>query len=101
MDRNGFAMAKILRRNNFKVLGFLDNNINLKGSGKFNIRFVPMKGALYKIKTNNNYYIIVCNQRSEQVTDIITQLKKAGISKKRILIKNFTLNLNEKIKLIS
>lgn len=97
MDKYSYAVAKILLKHNFKIKGFLDNNHGRKNHSKFNIKFIQIKHAIKKIK-NDKDYVIICNQRREHIISIATQLINQGISKKKILIKTFTLNLEEKIK---
>jgi glycosyltransferase involved in cell wall biosynthesis len=98
MDKNSFALAKILMRYNYKIIGFLDNKSSLKNNKKFKFKFIPLKHGVRKIKENNKNYIIICNQRDEHISEILKQLVNSGIPKKRIFIKTYTLNLKEKIK---
>ncbi len=96
MDKNSFALAKILLKHSYRIKGFLDNKSSLKNNKKF--KFIPVKRGVKKIKENNQNYIIICNQRDEHIFEILKQLVNSGISKKRIFIKTYTLNLEEKIK---
>ena len=96
MDKNSFALAKILMKHKYSIKGFLDNKSGLKNSKKF--KFVPLKQGVKKIKENIKNYIIICNQRNEHVLEILKQLVNSGVPKKRIFIKTYTLNLKEKIK---
>ena len=97
MDKYGFAVAKILLSYNFKIKGFLDNNYNCKNKSKFSIKFIPAKYGIKEIKSDKSY-IIICNQRKEHIISISSQLVNGGISKEKILIKTFALNLDEKVK---
>jgi len=96
-DKYSYAVAKILLKHNFKIKGFLDNNHGMKNHSKFNIKFIPIKYAIKKIKKDKDY-VIICNQRKEHIISIANQLINKGISKDKILIKTFTMNLEEKIK---
>ena len=98
MDKNSFALAKILMKHKYNIKGFLDNKSNLKNSKKFKFKFVPLKQGIKKIKENIKNYIIICNQRNEHIFEILKQLVNSGVPKKRIFIKTYTLNLKEKIK---
>ena len=98
MDKNSFALAKILMKHKYNIKGFLDNKSNLKNSKKFKFKFVPLKQGVKKIKENIKNYIIICNQRNEHIFEILKQLVNSGVPKKRIFIKTYTLNLKEKIK---
>ena len=98
MDKNSFALAKILMKHNYRIKGFLDNKSSLKNSKKFKFKFIPVKRGVKKIKENIQNYIIICNQRDEHIFEILKQLVNSGIPKKRIFIKTYTLNLKEKIK---
>ena len=98
MDKNSFALAKILMKHNYRIKGFLDNKSSLKNSKKFKFKFIPVKHGVKKIKENIQNYIIICNQRDEHIFKILRQLVNSGIPKKRIFIKTYTLNLKEKIK---
>ena len=98
MDKNSFALAKILMKHNYRIKGFLDNKSSLKYSKKFKFKFIPVKHGIKKIKENIKNYIIICNQRDENIFKILRQLVNSGVPKKRIFIKTYTLNLKEKIK---
>jgi glycosyltransferase involved in cell wall biosynthesis len=98
MDKNSFALAKILMKHKYNIKGFLDNKSNLKNSKKFKFKFVPLKQGIKKIKKNIKNYIIICNQRNEHIFEILKQLVNSGVPKNRIFIKTYTLNLKEKIK---
>ena len=98
MDKNSFALAKILMKHKYNIKGFLDNKSNLKKGKKFKFKFVPVKQGIKKIKENIKNYIIICNQRNEHIFEILKQLVNSGVPKKRIFIKTYTLNLKEKIK---
>jgi len=98
MDKNSFALAKILMKHKYNIKGFLDNKSNLKNSKKFKFKFVPLKQGIKKIKKNIKNYIIICNQRNEHIFEILKQLVNFGVPRKRIFIKTYTLNLKEKIK---
>ena len=98
MDKNSFALAKILIKHIYKIKGFLDNKSSLKYSKKFKFKFIPVKHGIKKIKENIINYIIICNQRDENIFKILRQLVNSGVPKKRIFIKTYTLNLKEKIK---
>ena len=98
MDKNSFALAKILKKYRYKIKGFLDNKSSLKNSKKFKFKFIPVKRGIKNIKENIQNYIVICNQRNENIFEILKQLVNAGVPKKRIFIKTYTLNLKEKIK---
>ena len=98
MDKNSFALAKILMKHNYRIKGFLDNKSSLKNSKKFKFKFIPVKLGVKKIKEDIQNYIIICNQRDENRFKILKQLVNSGVPKKRIFIKTYTLNLKEKIK---
>lgn len=98
MDKNSFALAKILMKHKYSIKGFLDNKNSLKNNKKFKFKFVPLKQGIKKIKENIKNYIIICNQRNEHIFEILKQLVNSGVPKKRIFIKTYTLNLKEKIK---
>ena len=97
MDKNSFALGKILLQNNFIVKGFLDNNKNLKKQYKLSIKYIQMVNGIKEAK-NNQSYIIICNQRKEHIISIAMQLINEGIPKENILVKNFSCDIGEKIK---
>ena len=98
LDRNSYALSKILLKHKFKIKGFLDNNIELKDRDKTNMNFLPAREWLKRIKNDDKNYLIICNQRKEHVLQILSQVIKSGFSKNRIFIKSFNLNLKEKLK---
>ena len=98
MDKNSFALAKILMKHKYSIKGFLDNKISLQKSKKLKFKFIPVKQGVKIIKKNIKNYIIICNQRNEHIYQILKQLVNSGVPKKRIFIKTYTLNLKEKIR---
>ena len=98
LDRNSYALSKILLKHKFKIKGFLDNNINLKDRDKTNMKFLPASENLKKIKNDDKNYLIICNQRKEHILQILSQIGESGFPKNRIFIKSFTLNLKESLK---
>ena len=85
MDKYGFAISKVLRNNQFKVKGFLDNNNFYFCKKKFGIKHYALKN----IDFNNN--IIICNQRKTHQKQIFEQLVKFGIKTNRIFIHRFSI----------
>ena len=98
LDRNSYALSKILLKHKFKIKGFLDNNIKLQDRDKTNMNFLPARESLKRIKSDDKNYLIICNQRKEHILQILSQVVKSGFSKNRIFIKSFNLNLKEKLK---
>ena len=98
LDRNSYALSKILLKHKFKIKGFLDNNIKLQDRDKTNMNFLPAREGLKRIKSDDKNYLIICNQRKEHILQILSQVVKSGFSKNRIFIKSFNLNLKEKLK---
>ena len=98
LDRNSYALSKILLKHKFKIKGFLDNNIKLKDRDKSNMNFLPACEGLKRIRSDDKNYLIICNQRKEHILQILFQVVKSGFSKNRIFIKSFNLNLKEKLK---
>jgi glycosyltransferase involved in cell wall biosynthesis len=91
MDKYGYAVSKILSKNNYKVKGFMDNNLNYLNQKKFNINYY---------KPNNidkNCNVIICNQRKEHQKEILKQLINYGINSNKIQIKDFDLDLKKKL----
>lgn len=101
MDKNSFALAKILSKHKYKIEGFLDNKNSLRSCNKFKFKFMPVKSGIKKIKENIHSCIVICNQRNQHVSEIVNQLTKAGVSKKKIFIKTYTLDLKEKMRQVN
>ncbi len=85
MDKYGFAISKVLRNNQFKVKGFLDNNNFYFGKKKFGIKHYALKN----IDFNNN--IIICNQRKTHQKQIFEQLVRFGFKTDRIFKYRFSI----------
>ena len=62
---------------------------------------MAVKSGIKKIKENIHNCIVICNQRNEHIFEIVNQLTRAGVSKKKIFIKTYTLNLKEKMKRVT
>lgn len=101
MDKNSFALARILLKHKYKIKGFLDNKNSLRSCNKYKFKFMPVKLGIKKIKKNISNCIVICNQRNQHVLKIVNQLARAGVDREKIFTKTYTLNLKEKIKQVN
>ena len=94
LDKSSFATYKILRKNKFKIKGFVDSFLksekNIFGIKVFNI-------SKNNFRSFKNGIILISNQTDYNITQIINHLVESGLSKNNILIKKYTKNLKQGI----
>jgi glycosyltransferase involved in cell wall biosynthesis len=94
LDKSSFATYKILKKNNFKIKGFMDTFLKTKKK-IFNTRVFSISKKNFQ--TFHNSIILISNQTNYNITQIINHLVNSGLKKKNILIKKYTKNLKGEI----
>tara|TARA_B100001123_G_scaffold440586_1_gene579937 strand:- start:705 stop:1991 length:1287 start_codon:yes stop_codon:yes gene_type:complete len=85
----GRTVFHVLKNNNVKIAGFIDNNKNFFNATYFRKKIINIK-SLKKIthKQNNDILVIICQNISKTSNQIIRQLKHIGLEKKNIKVFN-------------
>ena len=94
MDKYGFATYQILKKYNFKIKGFFDNNKYYSGRKMFGLRHHNLNR---KIAKNKNVFVIISNQSKKHIKEIGKQLINTGFSKNRIYYKSYDVVKNFQI----